>query len=142
VLVGGLAAVAQGASLTTQDVDIVHRRSPENVDILLGFLGSVNALYRGRADAHLPPSRAALLGAGHNLFMTDLGPLDVLGAIEGGRGYEDLLPGAIRIRLGNWTVQVLGLATLAELKRGSTSAKDKLTLLVLETALRRGRDGD
>ena len=30
VLVGGLAAVAQGAPLTTQDVDIVHARTPEN----------------------------------------------------------------------------------------------------------------
>ena len=36
VLVGGLAAVAQGAPLTTHDVDIVHRRTPENVDRLMG----------------------------------------------------------------------------------------------------------
>ena len=139
LLVGGLAAVAQGASLTTQDVDIVHRRTPENVDTLLKFLSSVNARYRERPDAHLPPSRPGLLGAGHNLFMTDLGPLDVLGAIEGGRGYEELLPTAIDIPMGNQTVRVLGLETLAELKRGSTSAKDKLTLVVLEEALRRGR---
>jgi hypothetical protein len=27
--------------------------------------------------------------------MTDLGPLDVLGTIEGGRGYEELVPDAL-----------------------------------------------
>ncbi len=32
VLVGGLAAVVQGAPLTTFDVDVVHRRTEENVD--------------------------------------------------------------------------------------------------------------
>jgi hypothetical protein len=35
VLVGGLAAVVQGAPVTTFDVDIVHRRTEENVDRLL-----------------------------------------------------------------------------------------------------------
>jgi len=140
LLVGGLAAVAQGAPLTTQDVDIVHRRTPENVDRLLAFLASLNACYRGRNDVRLPPSRPALLGAGHNLLMTDLGPLDVLGTIEGGRGYDELSPAAIRISLGDETVQVVALPTLAELKRGSTSAKDKLTFSILEATIRRQRD--
>jgi hypothetical protein len=35
VLVGALAAVAQGAPLTTHDVDIVHARTPENLDRLM-----------------------------------------------------------------------------------------------------------
>lgn len=38
VLVGGLAAVAQGAPLATFDVDVVHGREPANVDRLLAFL--------------------------------------------------------------------------------------------------------
>src|SRR6187549_134755 len=76
VLVGGLAAVAQGAPLTTQDVDIVHRRTAENVEALLGFLSSVNARHRGHPNAVVPPSASTLLGRGYNLLMTDLGPLD------------------------------------------------------------------
>jgi len=140
LLVGGLAAVAQGAPLTTQDIDVVHRRTPENVDSLLAFLASVNARYRRPGNDPLPPSRPALLGAGHNLLMTDLGPLDLLGEIEGGRGYDELLPTAIRIPLGDGTVQVVALSTLAELKRGSTSAKDKLTLSILDATIRRQRD--
>lgn len=35
ILVGGLAAVAQGTPETTFDVDIVHRRTEPNVDRLL-----------------------------------------------------------------------------------------------------------
>ena len=31
ILVGGLAAVVQGAPVTTMDVDIVHKRSSENI---------------------------------------------------------------------------------------------------------------
>jgi hypothetical protein len=137
LLVGGLAAVAQGAPLTTQDVDIVHHRTADNVDALMAFLATVNARYRGRPGAPLPPSRSALLGAGHSLFMTDLGPLDALGAIEGGRGYDELMPAAISIEVSGRAVSVLSLATLAELKRGATSPKDKLTLLILEETLRR-----
>jgi len=142
LLVGGLAAVAQGAPLTTQDVDIVHRRTTENVERLLAFLSSVGARYRERTEVPIPPSRHALLGSGHNLLMTDLGPLDVLGTIEGGRGYEELLPDALVISLGPRPVRVLGLSTLADLKRGSTSEKDKLTLNILEATLRRARSKD
>ena len=38
VLVGGVAAVAQGAPVTTFDLDIVHRRTDVNVKKLMRFL--------------------------------------------------------------------------------------------------------
>lgn len=138
VLVGGLAAVAQGAPLTTHDVDIVQNRAPENVDRLLDFLASVHAIYRGRPGGQvLTPTREALLGPGHSLLMTDLGPLDVLGAIEHGRAYDDLVGDAIEISIAGRRVRVLAIRALAELKRGSTHAKDKYTLAILEETLRR-----
>ena len=37
ILVGGLAAVIQGAPVTTMDVDIVHSQAPQNIDRLLAF---------------------------------------------------------------------------------------------------------
>src|SRR5262245_5477105 len=43
ILVGALAGVAQGAPLTTHDVDIVPRRMPANVNALLVCLTSMNA---------------------------------------------------------------------------------------------------
>lgn len=141
LLVGGLAAVAQGAPLTTLDVDVVHRRAPENVDRLVAFLRSVHARYRGRpAGQVLTPTHEALLGDGHHLLVTSLGPLDVLGAIEGGRDYQSLLPESVIVAVEGQTVRVVRLETLADLKRGATGAKERLVLAILEETLgRRGR---
>jgi hypothetical protein len=140
VLVGGLAAVAQGAPLATVDVDVVHRREPANVERLLAFLASVDARYRGRPLGEiLRPAREALLGDGRHLLTTALGPLDVLGAVEGGRGYESLSPETTEVEVEGQRVRVVRLETLADLKRGATGPKDRLVLALLEdTLLRRG----
>ena len=138
VLVGGLAAVAQGAPLTTVDVDVVRRRDPENVARLLAFLGEIDGRYRGRpAGQLLRPEAGPLLGPGHHLLSTTLGPLDLLGAIEGGRDYPALRPSAVEIRVEGQPVLVVDLRTLVELKRDATAPKDRLTLAVLEETLRR-----
>jgi hypothetical protein len=137
VLVGGLAAVVQGAPITTFDVDIVHSRTSENVDRLLEFLVDVGARYRNRPGPPLPPSRNALLGPGHSLFMTNLGPLDALGAIEGGADYNRLRPLSLVITMAGRSLHVLSLETIVAFKKMSTDAKDQLRLPVLEEVLRR-----
>jgi len=137
VLVGGLAAVAQGAPISTFDVDVVHRRTPDNIERLLAFLDAVHARYRHRPGPALPIDRATLLGPGHALFMTDLGPLDVLGAIEEGMDYDDLVPQSRSVEFSGATLRVLSLDTIVRLKRLSSDNKDKLRLPVLEEALRR-----
>lgn len=142
VLVGALAAVAQGAPLTTFDVDVVHRRDPPNVDRLLAFLASVDARYRGRPVGQvLRPTREALLGTGHQLLSTALGQLDVLGAVEGGREYPDLVRESVEIEIEGEVVRVLCLRKLVELKRGATDAKGRLSLAVLEATLDRAGGG-
>lgn len=136
IVVGMLAAVAQGAPVTTHDLDIVHRRTPENVARLVDLLvNKLDARYRGRTDV-LCPTAEILAGTGHSLLKTNLGPLDVLGAIEGGRDYDSLLPLSHQIEISGHPVFVLGLATLIELKRGSTRLKDQLVLPVLEETLK------
>src|SRR5262245_143802 len=92
IVVGGLAAVAQGAPILTRDVAIVHRRTDDNVQQLVDVLLAIDARYRGRpAGDVLRPTVEILRGPGHSLLQTRLGPLDVLGAIEGGRDYDALL---------------------------------------------------
>jgi hypothetical protein len=141
--VGGLAAVAQGAPVTTFDVDIVHDRTPENIDRLEAFLTRVNARYRGRPGGDpLPPSRPALEGPGHSLFMTDLGPLDVLGEIEDGLTFGDLLRESVSIDLEGHAVRVLSLAAIVRIKRSSTHPKDQQALPLLEEALRQITEDD
>jgi hypothetical protein len=138
LLVGGLAAVAQGAPLTTVDVDVVHQRGEENVRRLLAFLESVGARYRGRpAGQLLRPTAELLLGSVHQLLSTDLGQLDVLGAIEGGHDYESLVPESTELTVEGQQVRVVKLETLAALKRGATDPKSRLVLAMLEETIRR-----
>ena len=138
IVVGALAAVAQGAPVTTHDIDIVHRRTPENLARLVAVLvDQLDARYRGHYERVLRPTAAILAGTGHSLLQTSLGPLDVLGAIEGGRDFDALLPNTIEIVISGHRARVLDLAMLVELKRESTRDKDRLTLPILEETLRR-----
>lgn len=130
VLVGALSAVLQGAPLTTFDVDIVHDRSPENVSRLLATLKVLDARYRQRPE--LEPTAQHLEGAGHQLLMTKLGPLDVLGHIEGGLEYRDLVAHSNLIRIADFEISALSPETYLELKRASDRLKDRAMVPLLE----------
>ena len=136
ILVEGLAAVIQGAPVTTMEVDIVHSQSPENITRLLAFLTSVEAVHRRLDDKLIELKERDLWGKGHVLLTTRIGPLDVLAVIEGGRSYEDLLVHTVEIDFRGHTLRVLGLTTLVELKKTSTDPKDKQRLPVLKETLR------
>ena len=82
ILVGGLAAVVQGAPITTMDVDIVHKRSSDNIAKLLAFLKSIDAFHRRPDDKVIEPTEHDISGVGHALFTTRLGPLDVLAVLR------------------------------------------------------------
>jgi hypothetical protein len=142
ILVGGLAAVVQGAPITTLDVDIVHNRSSENIIKLLAFLKSINAFHRRQDDKVIEPRESDISGAGHSLFATRFGPLDALGAIEEGKTYEDLLRHTVEIEFRGHTIRVLDLKTLVELKRTSQEQRDKQRLPVLEETLRQMEEAD
>lgn len=136
VLVGGLAAVVQGAPITTMDVDIVHNRSSENIAKLLAFLKSIDAYHRRPDDKVIEPKENDLSGMGHALLTTRLGPLNVLAVVEDGKTYEDLLEHAIEIEFRSYKIRILDLRALVELKKNSRDARDKQRLPVLEEALR------
>src|ERR1700689_863921 len=90
LVVGGVAAVLQGAPVSTFDVDIVHSTSPENVARILSALEELDARYRFQPE--LRPGADHLSPLGHQLLITRFGPLDVLGMIGNRRTYFDLLP--------------------------------------------------
>jgi hypothetical protein len=68
-VVGALAAVLQGAPVVTFDVDIVHRRTPDNVERLLGALRALDAYYR-LDPRKLRPNETHLVTKGHQLLQT------------------------------------------------------------------------
>jgi hypothetical protein len=141
ILVGGLAAVVQGAPVTTLDVDIVPDQASENIAKLLAWLKSIKAIYRRPDDKVIEPREIDFSAKGHALFTTRLGPVDVLAFIEEGKAYEDLLDHTVGIEFRGHTIRVLDLKTIVELKRGSRDSKDKQRLPVLEETLRQFNGG-
>jgi len=82
ILVGGTAANVHGSARLTQDVDIVYRRSRENVARLVAALGPFDPYLRG-APPGLPFRwDAETIWRGLNFTLkTALGPVDALGEI-------------------------------------------------------------
>jgi len=136
VLVGGVAAVVEGAPLTTLDTDIVPDRSPANVHRLIAALQELAARYRTRPELDRFPAAGDLAGPGHHLLTTKFGPLDVLGVIGKDRAYPSLLKTAKRRKLGDHFVTVLDLKTQIAIKKELGFAKDRLALPLLEETLR------
>lgn len=131
IVVGGAAAVLQGAPITTQDLDIVHRRTPENVARLIALLSDLDAFFRPvLSGRYLRPTSEHLAGDGHVNLTTRLGPLDHLCLMDG-RSYEDLLAHTDELTDGSLRLRVLDLPTLIETKRRTGRAKDQLSLPIL-----------
>ncbi len=135
VVVGGVAAVLQGAPVTTFDLDALIKVDSNNVDKVASALAELDARYREHRD--LRPSREDLAAGGHLLLMTDSGPFDVLGFIGGGKRYEDIVGSAVSLDVGELTIKVLSLTALVEEKKVLGRDKDLAVVKLLEAVLAR-----
>lgn len=131
IVVGGAAALLQGAPTTTLDLDIVHRQTQENVERLARLLGSLDAYVREPANRRLRPDASLLLGRGQINLSTSLGPLDLLCRLHDGRGYDELLPHSEIVSDGQIEIRTIDLPTLVEIKSSTGRNKDKLLVPVL-----------
>ena len=131
------AAFSHGAPITTFDLDIVHSRDSANIDHLLIALEELDAHYRGR---DLKPGRSHLESRGHQLLDTRFAPLDILGEIGEGRGYDALLPHTVQSRAADGiTIRMLDMETLILTKADAGRDKDKAVLLILRRVLEEQR---
>ena len=82
VVIGGVAAIAHGATTATQDLDIALQLDPEEVRKLLEALAPYSPVHFTRPDLPLTMENAESL-AGFRLLLvqTDLGRLDVLSEV-------------------------------------------------------------
>ena len=136
IVVGGVGGVLQGAPIATFDLDVVHSRHPANIQRLLGALEILGAHYRVPGAQNKKPARSHLQSSGHQLLMTKAGPLDLLGTIGHGFGYEDLIGKTIEMQIGKGLlVRVLELETLIEVKAQTAGEKDKAALIILRQTL-------
>ncbi len=138
IVIGGAAAVLHGAPVTTQDLDIVHRRTADNVQRFVDLLIDLDATFRGR---DLRPTVDLLSGRGQLNLSTKLGPLDPLCELHDGRGYEELLPHSQVLTDGSSQIRALDLDTLISVKASSGRARDKLVLPILLALRDRTRPG-
>lgn len=141
IVVGGAAAVLQGAPTTTLDLDIVHRRTQENVERLLRVLGNLDARFRDPLGRVIRPEAAQLLGSGQLNLSTDFGPLDALCVLHDGRGYDELVGHTDLLEDGAVQIRVLDLPTLIEVKADIGRAKDRLVVPILLAILQQRESG-
>src|SRR3954467_2089795 len=89
ILVGGLAAVLNGAPIQTYDVDVVYSREPANIDRLLAVLPLMDAIFRMQPERRLKPMASHLVAAGHLNLLTRYGPVDLLATIGRNLDYQE-----------------------------------------------------
>jgi predicted nucleotidyltransferase len=136
IIIGGAAATAHGSARLTEDLDIVYRRTEDNIARLVSALATYNPYLRG-APTGLPfkwEERTLRNGLNFTLHTT-LGALDLFGEIAGGGDYDELLPHSIRLRIYGVECYCLGLERLIYVKRAAGRPKDLETIAELEAIL-------
>lgn len=133
LVVGGVAATVHGSARFTADVDIVYRRTEENIERIVAAFADKHPYPRG-APPGLPFQwDAETIAHGLNFTLTtDLGPIDLLGEIAGGGTYEQLLPYLEAKPAFGVDVPCLGLKKLIEVKRAAGRPKDYEAIAELE----------
>lgn len=133
ILIGGVAAYLHGSARSTNDVDVVYRRTPENIDRVIAALAPWHPRLRG-APKELPFRFDAItIRSGLNFtFATDLGDIDILGEVVGGGGYDDLLPDSDLAEVLGVSCRVLNLDKLIAIKRAAGRPKDFEAVAELE----------
>ncbi|MEM1177082.1 MAG: hypothetical protein AAGM22_01960 [Acidobacteriota bacterium] len=145
VVVGGVAGVLYGAPFTTQDLDLVYSRAPENVARLARAMAELEARYVDPAGRHIVPDEAKLAALRVHLLETTCGRLDLLTTIPPNLPYERLIAEATSLTLGEIDISVVNLGVLIESKEKLGRPKDRYQVLYLreiEAQRTRGSIGD
>ena len=133
IVIGGVAATIHGSARLTRDIDIVYRRTDENITRLVATLQPLDPYLRG-APPGLPfHFDAKTVRAGLNFTLTtSLGDLDLLGEVAGGGAYEALLAHADERQVYGVRIRCVDLPTLIHLKRSAGRPKDLEAIAELE----------
>jgi predicted nucleotidyltransferase len=133
IVIGGFAATAHGSAHVTVDLDVVYRRTADNLDRLAGALDPLHPYLRGAPPGlpfRLDPDT---LRQGLNFtLVTQAGDLDLLGEATGGGTYEALLPHSEVRDVAGLECRFVDLPTLIRLKRAAGRPKDLERIAELE----------
>lgn len=139
ILIGGGAANLHGSPRYTVDVDVIYRRTRENMRRLAEVLAPLQPYLRG-APPGLPfKLDVATMRSGLNFTLTTaLGDLDLLGEVAGDGTYDALLPFVEMKNAFGLMVPCVNLEKLIALKRAAGRPKDFEPIAELE-AIRQER---
>jgi predicted nucleotidyltransferase len=141
ILVGGAAATVHGSARLTLDIDIVYRRTNDNLARVVKSLAPHSPYLRGAPPALPFRWDTETLERGLNFTLTTaLGPIDLLGEITGAGTYEQLLPDTVVVTAFGVSCRCITLDRLIDVKRAAGRVKDLEVIAELE-ALREERDG-
>jgi hypothetical protein len=138
VLIGGLAAVAHGSPLLTEDVVITPEDSRANLDRLAHVLRALDARVRHPdIPEGLPFScdASSLAAAIFWNLTTPFGDLDISFTPAASTGYTGLAPGSTLIDFRGVPVQLASLADVVDSKTAASRPKDQRALPVLRELL-------
>jgi predicted nucleotidyltransferase len=136
IVIGGVAGVIHGSAHLTFDLDVLYRRTPENMVRIADALSPIKPYLRG-APPGLPfQLDAATLARGLNFTLTtSLGDLDLFAEVAGGGTYDALHDEAETLELEGPPVKCVSLRRLIALKRAAGRGKDRDALAGLEALL-------
>ena len=129
VVIGGIAAQAQGSPVMTEDLDVCHATDRDNLERLAGVLRDLAAVRRGMPDGISAPLDARALRAAAVLTLTTRhGDLDLLSAPEPGLDYEKLVSNAERFAIDGMELLVASVDDLIAMKSFANRPKDQAAL--------------
>jgi hypothetical protein len=140
VVVGGVAALLEGAPITTLDLDFVYAADERNLERLEAVLEALGAVYRDPAGRRIVPTVERLRENRINLMETRLGLLDAMQRIGADWSYADVLSRSHVRAVGELQVRVLDLAAVIESKEAAGREKDVAMLPVLRRTLEMARE--
>jgi hypothetical protein len=133
IIIGGMAATAHGSAHVTVDLDIVYRRTVENISRLAAALSPLQPYLRGALPGLPFRFDADTIKRGLNFtLMTTAGDLDAMGEATGGGTYEALLPHSEERPIFGLQVRFVDLEMLIHLKRAAGRPKDLERIAELE----------
>ncbi len=132
-IVGGFAAVAHGASLMTQDIDICCPFTVENLLRLQEALAKLHPIHR-MTPKRLPLrlTKESCHGLKNLYLGTDLGQLDCLSEVSGLGGFAQVKRQSVEVTLVGGRCCVLGIDALIRAKKAMGRRRDREAIVQLK----------
>jgi hypothetical protein len=138
VVVGAIAAIAQGYPLNTGDLDLTPARDPDNLARLAEALQELGARLRTPSDPDgvAFPIEPEYLGQVDSWTLTTShGSLDLLFRPSGTNGFEDLRRASVVIEIGGRDTRIAALLDIIRMKEAAGRPKDLAQLPALRQTL-------